>query len=48
MMYFVPKDKVFLEVEVVDYICDTQFNHIQKVKLVVKGDRKGYLKPCKK
>lgn len=47
MMYFVPKDKGFLEVPAGDYICDTLFKHIQNVKPVKKDGRKGYLKPCK-
>lgn len=47
MMYFVPKDKGFLEVPAGDYICDTRFKHIQNVKPVKKNGRKGYLKPCK-
>lgn len=47
MMYFVPKDKGFLEVPAGDYICDTRFKHIQNVKPVKKDGRKGCLKPCK-
>lgn len=48
MMYFVPKDEGLLKVPVGAYICDTRFNHIQKVKPSVKGGQYGYLTPCKK